>query len=208
MNMRIFICLFFFVSSFSLAAQVKYSTRTAHINVKSVNKFKAVEADNFQVASTLDPQTGNVNFFGLLKSFEFKLGALDQVYNSKMVANLAKPKFRYTGKIKNLAAINFDRPGKYNIRVEGNLYLWDMKRITPGTGTVTVLPDGSLEVFSDISFMIEEASVKKANDLMKRYLPSGVNISTDQLGIGRKVRVQLKSTYKKRGSRATAGSGK
>ncbi|MEM1121832.1 MAG: hypothetical protein AAGJ18_15380 [Bacteroidota bacterium] len=184
--------------------QLKYGSRTAHINVKSSNKFMDVEADNYQVASTLDPATGYVNFLGLLKSFEFKLGAIDQVYNSKMVSSLAKPKFKYVGKITNIKSVNFDRPGTYPIQVKGDLFIWDMKRVTPGTGTLIVKNDGSVEVASDISFRIEEASVNKANALMRKYLPAGVNVDTDRLGIDRKVSTQLKVTYRKK--RATTRS--
>lgn len=187
--------------------QLKYGSRTAHISVKSSNKFMDVEADNYQVASTLDPATGYVNFLGLLKSFEFKLGAIDQVYNSKMVSSLAKPKFKYVGRITNIKSVNFDRPGTYPISVTGELYVWDHKRTTPGKGTLVVKSDGSVEISSDISFRIEEASVVQANNLMRKYLPAGINIDTDKLGIDRNVSTKLKVTYKKkRSTTRTAGN--
>lgn len=195
----LFLSLLIFSCSFAFAQQ-KYGSRTAHIKVKTTNKFMDVEADNYQVNSVLDPMTGYVNFLGLLKSFEFKLGAIDQVYNSKMVSSLAKPKFKYVGKITNINSVNFNRPGTYRINVVGDLYVWDHKRTTPGTGTLTVKPDGTIEIASDISFRIEEASVVKANNLMKKYLPAGINVNTDRLGIDRKVSTKLKVTYQKKRS--------
>ncbi len=40
-----------------------------------------VIADNFQVYGELNPNTGEVSFKGLMKSFEFKMGALDRDFN-------------------------------------------------------------------------------------------------------------------------------
>lgn len=187
-------------------SQIKYSARTAHIKVKSSNKFTDIEADNYQVNSVLNPETGRINFLGLLKSFEFKLGALDRVYNSKLVEVLHKPKFKYIGEVTNIKSVNFDKPGVYNIQVEGTLFLWDAKRITPGTGTITVKEDGTIEAFSDISFMIEEASVEKANGLIRRYMPPGVRVDAEKLGIDRKVSTTIKVKYQKKRSATRTSS--
>lgn len=200
------VTLFIFSALYGYSQQVKYAARTAHIKVKSSNKFADIEADNYQVNSTLNPETGYINFLGLLKSFEFKLGALDRVYNSKLVEVLHKPKFKYVGEIKNIKSINFNKPGVYNFEVAGTLFLWDEKRVTPGKGTITVTADGKIEAFSDISFMIEEASVEKANGLIRRYMPPGVRVDADKLGIDRKVSTTIKVTYyKKRSSSRSAG---
>lgn len=179
-----------------LAQTSSFTSRTAHISVQSANSFVDIDADNYQVYSTLDATTGEINFIGLLKSFEFKLGALDRVYNSKLVGVLEKPKFNYTGKIKNIKSINLKKPGKYPFEVEGDLFVWDEKRVTPGKGTITVHEDGRIEAFSDISFMIEKASVEKANRLIKQYMPNGVQVDTEKLGIDRKIETMVKVIYK------------
>ena len=197
---KIFVLTLFIFSTLYGFSQIKYTARTAHIKVKSSNKFVDIEADNYQVNSTLNPETGYINFLGLLKSFEFKLGALDRVYNSKLVEVLHKPKFKYIGEIKNIKSINFNRAGVYNFEVEGTLYVWDEKRITPGKGTITVTEDGNIEAFSDISFMIEEASVEKANGLIRRYMPPGVKVDAEKLGIDRKVSTTIKARYQKKRS--------
>lgn len=198
MDQRFHALLFLLVLPFLGLAQTSgFTSRTAHISVKSANNFVDIEADNYQVYSTLDATTGEISFVGLLKSFEFKLGALDRVYNSKLVGTLQKPKFTYTGRIKNMAAINTARPGKYDVAVEGELSVWDEKRVTPGDGTLTVREDGSIEAVSDISFTIEQASVEKANELIRQYMPKGINIDTDKLGIDRKITTVVKVVYRK-----------
>jgi len=189
-----------FLFTLSLWSQQQYSARTAHIYVQSSNKIVNLEADNFQVASTIDIKNGHINFLGLLKSFEFRIGGLDRAFNSKIVDVLHRPKFKYLGNITNIETVNFDKPGTYPITFEGMLHLWDAKRITPGKGTIEVHSNGSISAHSDLSFMIEEVSVVKANDLIRKNLPAGINVTTDKLGISRTIKVEVQGTYKKKRS--------
>ena len=154
-------CLFFTTNAFSQ----KYITRTAHVNVKSTNSITDIEADNYQVASVFDRATGNIDFIGLLKSFEFKLGAADQLFNSKMVDVSAHPNIKFTGQIADIHKINFDKPGEYTTTVNGVLYIWDEKRVTSAVGKLKVNADGSIVANSDFTMMIEEGSVAKVNQL-------------------------------------------
>ena len=202
MRIQIFVITSFIVisSTLSLWGQQQYSARTAHIYVQSTNKIVDLEADNYQVASTIDIETGKITFLGLLKSFEFRIGGLDRAFNSKIVEVLNRPKFKYVGEITNINSINFDSPGIYPVTFKGTLYLWDQKRITPGKGTIEIHSNGSISAHSDLSFQIEEASVERANELIKNNLPAGVNVTTDKLGISRDIKVEVQGTYKKKRS--------
>ena len=184
----------------------QYSARTAHLYVQSANKFANIEADNYQINSTIDATTGKINLLGLLKSFEFRIGGLDQAFNSKLVNVLHHPKFKYIGKITNLSKINFARPGTYPVQFQGTLYLWDQKRVTPGNGTMEVKEDGSMVVQSDLIFKIEQASVNKANELIQSNLPDGINLTTDKLGISRSIKVQVNGKFRKKRASRHSGS--
>jgi len=107
----------------TLWGQQQYVDRTAHIHVEAANNFFNLVSDNYQVTSILDRETGKVNFLGLLKSFEFKVGGLDRVFNSKLTETLYHPKFKYIGKITNIESVNFERPGTYAVNFEGTLYV-------------------------------------------------------------------------------------
>lgn len=186
------------IASCSVYGQGKYMTRTGHINVEAGNNIKDLVADNYQVASTLDGQTGKVNFTALIKSFEFQLGAVNRMFNSRQLNVSENPKIKYEGKVTNLSKINFNKPGTYPIEIEGTLYIWDEKRITPATGKVTVKEDGSLTGTADLMIFIEPQSVKKVNDLMRERLPSIVNIDVNTLGITRKILIKAEMDYQKR----------
>lgn len=198
MNSKIFSTLFLllFVTSLSFG-QTKYLTRTAHVYVQSSNSVVDIEADNYQVISSLNPQTGDISFTGLLKSFEFKLGAADQVFNSKSVDVSTHPKIEFKGKVADISKINFAKPGNYKLKVKGMLHLWGLVRETSADGSITVEADGSIKATSDFVMVIEEASVKKINQLMKEKLPAA-NVNTETLGISKKINVKLDMSYRAR----------
>lgn len=190
------VCLLFLAST--LAYSQKYVTRTAHVNVKSTNRFTDIEADNYQVASVFDVQTGAIDFIGLLKSFEFKLGAADQLFNSKMVDVSTFPNIKFTGKIQDVNRINFDEPGTHTITVNGVLYIWDEKRVTSAVGKIKINGDRTIESTSDFKLVIEDGSVEKVNRLMKEKLPSVIAVDVNKLGISKTIDVRMKMTYQVR----------
>ena len=176
-------------------AQSLYS-KTGHINVVSENSIKKVEADNYQVYSTVDLTTGDVKFEGLLKSFEFKLGAADRVFSSEKVNIKQYPKIRFEGKIPPVE-LDMNNYSEVTVEVDGMLYLWDEKRRTKAQVQITSVGDGK-QVFAYSSFLmrIEEGSMKKLNQIMKEKLPEVLNINTNTLGISRDIIVNLDATYK------------
>ncbi len=192
-------CLFLTTTVFS---QNKYVTRTAHVNVKSTNRVMDIEADNYQVASVLDINTGRIDFIGLLKSFEFKLGAADQLFNSKMVDVSTHPNIKFSGQIVGFDKINFQSAGTHTIEVKGNLFIWDEKRVTSAKGTLIVNADGTIKASSNFNMVIEDGSVNKVNELMKEKLPSAMTIDVNSLGISKTIKVRCEMTYKRRNALA------
>lgn len=198
--MLLFQYLFSATFSFLLLTTVptKYTCRTGHIHVETSNRFKDIVGDNYQVYSEMNPTTGAVSFTGLLKSFKFEFGALDQAFNSGRVDMSQYSKFNFEGKLTNVASINFDKPGTYPAIVEGFLYMGTYKRKTSANGTVQVLANGRLETKADFSIRIEEASMKTINDLMKKKLPSMLAMDTNKLGISRDIKLNLTAQYRPR----------
>lgn len=191
--------LFFIISSILYSdADVasKYTCRTAQIHIETSSRFMDVIADNYQVYSEVNPKSGEVIFQGLMKSFEFEMGALDQAFNSNTVDLSQYSKFSYEGTITNLSEINFDIPGKYKVDVEGKIFIGSYIRKTSAQGTITVLSNGYLESIADFSIRIEEESMKTINELMRKRLPSVVAIDTDKLGISRDIKINLKANYR------------
>lgn len=196
-NNFLFVLSIAFILNTTCQAQI-FMTRTAHVNVHSANKLKSIDADNYQVVSSINFETGDIKFEGLLKSFEFKLGALDRVFNSERINVNQYPKFRFEGKLEGFQNIKPDKAGEYTVKVKGTLYLWDEKRITSAVGKVRSDGNGKLYADSDFVMRIEEQSMVKLNELIDQKLPDIVNLSTDTFGVDRDIKINLDAVYTRR----------
>jgi hypothetical protein len=198
----IYVNALFFIISNLLFTEVdvasKYTCRTAQIHIETSSRFMDVVADNYQVYTEVNPNTGKVIFQGLMKSFEFEMGALDRAFNSSSVDISQYSKFNFDGRITNLARIDFNSPGTYNVNVEGQLFIGSYIRKTSAQGSIKVLADGRLESVADFTIRIEEESMNTINELMRKKLPSVVSLDTDQLGISRDIKINLKANYRPR----------
>lgn len=181
----------------SLLSQALLS-RTGHVNIRSENNIKNIEADNYQVISQLNLETGEISFEGLLKSFEFKLGALDRVFASDKVNVKQYPKIKFEGKMTGIENVDLSQFGEYQVKVDGYLYIWNEKRRTKATGTLTSIGDGN-QVFAYSGFLmtIEEGSMNKIDEILAQKLPS-LGLNTSSLGISRDINVLLDVSYKLR----------
>ena len=166
-------------------AQDTYFTRVGHVRVNAYSDLMDVEADNYQIAATFNPEDGSLKFQGLLKSFVFDLGLADRVLSDKRINVVEKPKILFEGKVVNFRQIKLDKPGEYSIKVRGKLFIWGYKRMMDTTGTLIVNKDGTIDSKSKFKMKIEEESLEKVNELMRQHLPSVVNVSTDKLGLSR-----------------------
>ncbi len=155
-----------------------------------------VKAHNYQVFSNVNFTDNTVKVTGLMKSFEFELGAIDRAFNSNKLDLSGYPKFNYEGNITEPVEVDYSKPGDYLATVDGFLYIGEFKRKTPAKARFVVKDDGSIDVVVDFSFQIEEQSMETINRLMKERLPSLISVDTNTLGISRDVTVHLSLTYK------------
>ena len=181
------------VMPMSLAQAQSYSTRTAHINVKSVNKVQNIVADNFQAACLLDAKTGQFKLIALIKSFEYQIGAMNRMMSTRNINVTEFPKITYDGNIVNLKQINFSKSGSYAFKFNGMLYIWDEKRMTNAEGIITVLNEGTIQMKSDFTIALKEAYTQKIDMIMRQKLPFALNLKPNTLGISKNIQVKAEA---------------
>ncbi len=178
----------------SILAQ-QYYTRTGHIHVHSKSSLMELEADNYQMNSSVDFATGEANFVGLLKSFEFDLGLADRLLHNERINVVEQPKITFEGNISGLEGKDLTEPGRHFVTLKGNLYIWGYKRITSAQGIVKVNEDGTLRAESTFKMVIEKESVDKINELMRSHLPNIIEVDAEELGLSREIDVEVNMTY-------------
>jgi hypothetical protein len=185
------------IISFTVTNAQNYLTRTAHINIKSANKVQNIVADNYQVACQLNSQTGQFKLIALIKSFEYQIGAMNRVMNTREIDVTEFPKITFDGTVTNLKQINFSKPGSYPVKIKGVLYIWDESRVTDADGILTVLKDGTIEGKSNFNIAIEDVNTQKIDQIMRQKLPVALNLQPNTLGISKNIEVKAEIILKK-----------
>lgn len=129
------------VFSLSGSAQNRYFTKTGHIDFYSHTAVEDIKADNDQVTSFLDIQTGEMVFSVLIRSFRFAKPLMQEHFNENYLESEKYPKASFEGKIADLKAVDFTKSGKYAVNVAGKLTIHGVTREIEAAGHLTTSKD-------------------------------------------------------------------
>jgi polyisoprenoid-binding protein YceI len=135
------ILIFAVLSVLSVNAQ-KYITKNGYIEFYGKTPLEEIKATNSQVASILDPATGDMVFQVLLKSFHFERALMEEHFNENYVESEKYPKAELKGKIADLSAVDFKKKGIYNIKVTGDLKIHNVTKNVTEAGTLEITDTG------------------------------------------------------------------
>ncbi len=131
------VVLIFALTAFSPAT--KFVTKNGHISFFSHTPVEDITANNYKVAGTIDPTSGEVVFSVPMQSFEFEKALMQEHFNGKDFLNTkAFPKAKFQGKITDLPSIDFSKDGTYTASVSGELTLKDVAKPVSASGSITV----------------------------------------------------------------------
>lgn len=122
----IIICLlFFYVSGFS---QNVYFSKTGHVYFLSHTEAIDIDADNHQLVSFFDIESGKIQCAVLIKSFEFSLATAKEHFNESYMESDKYPKAAFKGQIKDVENIDLTKPGNYTGNVVGDITIRNNKK--------------------------------------------------------------------------------
>jgi len=139
-------------------AQSIVMTKTGKISFYSRSKVEKVEADNNEVSSILNTQSGDLVFAVLLKSFHFERALMEEHFNENYVESDKYPKSTFKGKVTNLATVNFTKDGAYPITVDGELTMHGVTKKVTSNGSITVKA-GKIAAFSKFSIKLKDYNI-------------------------------------------------
>lgn len=137
----------------------KYMTRNGYIGFYSHTALEDIKADNNQVASVLDTETGGIVFQVLIKSFHFDRALMEEHFNENYLESEKFPKSTFNGKIANLSEIEFSKVGTYDVTVEGDLTIHGVTNKVSAKGTLEVRSDG-INASSRFSLIPEDYKIE------------------------------------------------
>ena len=150
---RILILLVLGLTTFSIQAQNRWFTRDGHIKFYSHTAVEDIEADNHQVNSIIDFETGDMAFSLLMKGFEFEKALMEEHFNEKYVESEKYPKAIFEGKLATDQVPNPDKAGTTTVTVTGKLTLHGVTRDVSATGSLTA--DGAGTVQAKATFYVD-----------------------------------------------------
>lgn len=118
-------------------AQTHY-TKNGFISFFSRTSLENIAAENNQVTSAIDLQTGDLQFSLPIRGFRFRKALMEEHFNENYLESDKFPKALFKGKITGWKGINLGTDGSYPVKVSGQLTMHGV--------TNPVSTDGTLEV--------------------------------------------------------------
>ena len=103
--MKLILFITFFAIGCQSWAQKQYFTRQGYVSFFSHTPVEDIKADNNQVLSILDLETGEIAVTMLVKSFTFEKALMQEHFNENYVESDKYPKASFKGIITNLEAV-------------------------------------------------------------------------------------------------------
>jgi polyisoprenoid-binding protein YceI len=114
--------IFFTVLISGAIAQPTLITKSGSIQFFSATPIEDIKAVNDKVYSSLNTQTGMLQFLATIRNFEFKRSAMQEHFNDEDYMYSEKyPTAAFKGNILNKEAVDFTKDGSYSAIIEGDL---------------------------------------------------------------------------------------
>jgi polyisoprenoid-binding protein YceI len=139
-------------------AQNRYFTKTGTIYFMSHTDAIDIDGTNKQVVSFLDVKTGEIVFGVLVKSFEFTLATASEHFNETYMETHLYPKANFKGSIKDFQKIDFSKPGKYDVVVEGSLTIHGVTKEVSEKGTLEI-KENEISAYSAFQVSINDYKI-------------------------------------------------
>lgn len=132
---KIVISLFLLLITYGTSSAQEKTTNSAYISFYS--ELDAIEAENFNVTSRLNPETGAILFSVPIKSFEFENEMMQEHFNQEDVMDSNKfLTSTFKGHIENFESLNFNKNGIYTVTVKGDLTIKGVVQQTTQSGSL------------------------------------------------------------------------
>lgn len=122
----------------NIATAQKYFTKNGHISFFSKTSMENIKADNNQVMSVLNPQTGELQFSLLVKSFHFEKALMEEHFNENYLESEKFPKSTFKGSIADISKVNFTADGSYPVIVNGDLTIHGVTNKATAKGNIVI----------------------------------------------------------------------
>jgi len=153
----------------------KFYTKNGSVSFFSKTSLENIKADNNQVMSVLNTQTGDIQFSLLIKSFHFEKALMEEHFNENYMESEKFPKATFKGTITDMSRVSFTTDGIYTVAVSGDMTIHGVTKKTTATGTI-VVKAGKISASATFPVNLSEYNISIPN-LVKDNIAESVEIS-------------------------------
>lgn len=140
--------------------QGKYLANNGFISFFSHTAIEDITADNNNVASVIDAESGEVAIIVTMTNFQFKKKLMQEHFNENYVESEKYPKATFNGKIINNAEVNYSAKGDYAVKVEGDMTIHGITRKVSVAGNIVVTETGDIVTRTKFMLNPEDYNIK------------------------------------------------
>lgn len=170
-------CVTIFVFS-SVDAQV-YFTKNGHISFFSKTILENINADNEQVISVLNLQTGEIQFSLLNNAFHFPKEKMEEDFNEDYMESSKYPKSTFKGNVLNIANINFEKDGTWEVSVTGNLMIHGVVKSITIPGQI-IVQGKKVSAVSSFKILLKDYNIKIPS-IVSNKISESIDVSVNCL---------------------------
>jgi len=179
---RIFFFFLITVACCNTITAQKYYTKNGSISFFSKAPLEDIKADNNQVMSVINTQSGELQFSLLTKGFHFKKALMEEHFNSDYMESDKFPKSTFKGTIADISKVNFTKDGTYPVSVNGDLTIHGVTKKTTASSNI-VIKDGKISGSSNFTITLSDFNIsipKIYQDNISKTIAITVASSFDQ----------------------------
>ena len=144
--------------SFQASYAQLYYTKNGRISFFSRTSFQDIQADNNQVLSVLNVQTGTIQFSVLNDAFYFPKAKMQEDFNENYIESNKYPKSSFKGTISDISSVDLSKDGNCTVHVTGELTIHGVSHKIGTAGTLTV-KNGELSAQSSFKVLLKDYNI-------------------------------------------------
>ena len=142
----------------SAVAQVYY-TKNGRISFFSKTSLENISADNNQVISVLNIETGVLEFSALNNAFHFPKAKMEEDFNENYMENNKYPKSTFKGSVADISNVKSLKDGSYKVNLKGDLLIHGVSKNITTPATITI-KDGKISASCSFTVLVKDYNIK------------------------------------------------
>ena len=158
MNRNLFLLIGFLFFLHNATAQFYY-TKNGSVSFFSKSPLQDIEADNNQVISVLNVQSGQIEFSLLNHAFHFPKSKMEEDFNDNYIESDTYPRSSFKGILIHIHEVDFTKDGNYPVAVKGDLTIHGITKNITANGFIHI-SKGTISASSSFSISVNDYGIK------------------------------------------------